>query len=126
MLGQANTAYAANNLDEALRILEEVIRIDSNVSVAWQILGQIHKEKGNNERALIAWMSAATIRRKDADLWLACAKLSEEAELLIQADYCYNQVIHERPGEVEAIWDRAQLLKKLGRTKKVTASPIDS
>ncbi|EMR08474.1 hypothetical protein PNEG_03302 [Pneumocystis murina B123] len=118
LLGYANQAFASGDFSEALKTLQEIIRIDSNVFAAWQTLGEVHRERGNIDKCLGAWISAAHLKPKDADLWLTCAKLSQDAQLWDQADYCYNRAIHARPADVDAIWDRAVLARDRGRTKK--------
>lgn len=118
LLGYANQAFASGDFSEALKTLQEIIRIDSNVFAAWQTLGEVHRERGNIDKCLGAWISAAHLKPKDADLWLTCAKLSQDAQLWDQADYCYNRAIHARPTDVDVIWDRAILARDNGRTKK--------
>ncbi|KAG5518178.1 hypothetical protein PMAC_003364 [Pneumocystis sp. 'macacae'] len=118
LLGYANQAFASGDFSEALKTLQEIIRIDSNVFAAWQTLGEVHRERGNIDKCLGSWISAAHLKPKDADLWLTCAKLSQDSKLWDQADYCYNRAIHARPSDVDAIWDRAILARDRGRMKK--------
>lgn len=119
LLGTANQLFVNGKLDEAQEILEEVIRIDYNVFAAWQTLGEVHKDRGNIDKCLTAWMSAAHLRPKDADMWRAVANLSLQCNLVDQADYCYNKLSRARPQDVDILWDRAMLNREYQRNHKV-------
>ncbi|KAK9460495.1 uncharacterized protein V1516DRAFT_652483 [Lipomyces oligophaga] len=118
LLGQANQAYATNDLDEAEKILAEVIRIDHNVYAAWKTLGEIHKQRGDISKCLLAWILAAHLRLKDAELWSICGKLSFQINQIDQALYCYNRAILANSNDVEAIFERGLIFKELGTVSK--------
>ncbi|KAK9448273.1 uncharacterized protein V1518DRAFT_418503 [Limtongia smithiae] len=118
LLGQANQAYATNDLDEAERILAEVIRIDNHVYAAWKTLGEIHKQRGDIPKCLLAWISAGHLRLKDSELWSICGKLSFQIGQVDQALYCYNRAILANGQDVEAIFERGLVFKKMGNLSK--------
>jgi general transcription factor 3C polypeptide 3 (transcription factor C subunit 4) len=120
LLGQANQLYVNGELDQAQAILQEIIRVDYNVFAAWQTLGEVHKDKGNIEKCLTAWMTAAHLRPKDTELWSAVASLSVQCGLVEQADYCYHKLSRARPQDVDILWDRALLNRDHGHNKKVS------
>ncbi|OLL23932.1 Transcription factor tau subunit sfc4 [Neolecta irregularis DAH-3] len=119
LMGRANQAYATGDLDEALKHLKEIIRIDFNVFSAWQTLGLVHKERGNEEKCLLAWITAAHLRPKEADLWIDCARMSQNSQHYSQAIYCLNRAIRHQPTNVSVIWERTLLYKSLKNTAKV-------
>lgn len=119
MLGRANQSFVNKDLNEAQDILEEVIRIDYNVFAAWQTLGEVHKDRGDLDKCLTAWMIAAHLRPKDGDMWYSVANLSAQLSHLDQADYCYNKLARARPQDVDVLWDRADFNREHGRNRKV-------
>lgn len=126
LLGQANQAYATGDLDEAERILAEVIRIDNQVYAAWKTLGEIHKQRGDIPKCLLAWISAGHLRLKDSELWSICGKLSFQIGQIDQALYCYNRAILGNSQDVEAIFERGLVFKEMGSYGKVYAASICS
>ncbi|KAK9238729.1 hypothetical protein V1525DRAFT_87424 [Lipomyces kononenkoae] len=122
LLGQANQAYATGDLDEAERILGEVIRIDNHVYAAWKTLGEIHKQRGDIPKCLLAWISAGHLRLKDSELWSICGKLSFQIGQVDQALYCYNRAILANSQDVEAIFERGLVFKEMGNVGKALES----
>lgn len=122
MLGRANQKFVEHDLDEAQKILEEIIRIDYNVFAAWQTLAEVHKDRGNMDKCLTALMTAAHLRPKDSDIWASVAALSVASGLIDQADYCYNKLCQALPQNVDVIWDRAILNKDNARSKKARSN----
>ncbi|PUU76293.1 hypothetical protein B9Z19DRAFT_1194856 [Tuber borchii] len=124
LLGQANSAYAFGKLDEAMKLVKQIIHIEPGVYSAWKILGEIFKEKGDKRKCLLAWLTAAHARPKDWELWVMCAKMSldqygtDNRAYKDQAVYCYNRAISAKPENIDAIYDRALLLKELGSLNK--------
>ncbi|KAJ8101512.1 hypothetical protein POJ06DRAFT_251706 [Lipomyces tetrasporus] len=118
LLGQANQAYATDDLEEAERILGEVIRIDNHVYAAWKTLGEIHKQRGDIPKCLLAWISAGHLRLKDSELWSICGKLSVQIGQIDQALYCYNRAILANGQDVEAIFERGLVFKEIGNLGK--------
>lgn len=124
LLGQANQAYAFRKLDEALKAVKQIIQIEPGVYAAWKILGEIFSEKGDKNKCLLAWLTAAHARPKDWELWLMCAKMSldqygpDKQSYRDQAIYCYNRAIRANPDNIDAIYDRSLLLKDAGQVSK--------
>ncbi|KAK9477446.1 hypothetical protein V1514DRAFT_363827 [Lipomyces japonicus] len=122
LLGLANQAYATNELDEAERILAEIIRIDNNVYAAWKTLGEIHRQRNDIAKCLLAWITAGHLRRKDGELWSICGKLSMEIGLINQSLYCYNRAILANGQDVESIFERGLVFKEMGNLGKALES----
>ncbi|KAI2626665.1 TPR-like protein [Hypoxylon sp. NC1633] len=75
-LSMASNAYMDGRLDEALKWLEETIRINSETHRAWVILASIHQEKGNKRNYYTAKDYAVHLQPKDIDGWLQCAEIA--------------------------------------------------
>lgn len=69
LLGQSNDHYVRQETDEAIRCLQQVIQIDANVHKAWNTLGLIYTELGDDAKALQAYLVAAHLQPKNAELW---------------------------------------------------------
>lgn len=126
MLGRANQCYVDNKLEEAQGILEEIIRIDSNVFAAWQTLGEVHKDRGKLDKCLTAWMTAAHLHPKNGAIWEACALLSVQMNLVDQADYCYNRLTSAMPKDVNVFYQRAFFNKENDRPQKVGVPNVNA
>jgi general transcription factor 3C polypeptide 3 (transcription factor C subunit 4) len=124
LMGEANQAYAFGHLDKAMALVKRIIQIEAGVYAAWKILGEIFKEKGENHKCLLAWLTAAHAKPKDFELWLTCARMSldqygpDKKNYRDQAIYCYNRAIRAEPDNIDAIYDRALLLKETGQLHK--------
>ncbi|EPY49866.1 transcription factor tfiiic complex subunit sfc4 [Schizosaccharomyces cryophilus OY26] len=127
LLSIANRLFAQEgNFAEAQKIAEEIVRIDNNVIAAWKMLGECHRQRGNErvniEKCLIAWMAAAHLKPKDYEMWATCAHLNESLEFWDQADYCYSRAILAKPNKEnllnEYIFNRSILNKDHGSLKK--------
>jgi len=107
-----------------MKLVKQIIHIEPGVYSAWKILGEIFKEKGDKRKCLLAWLTAAHARPKDWELWVMCAKMSldqygtDNRAYKDQAVYCYNRAISAKPENIDAIYDRALLLKELGSLNK--------
>ncbi|KAI5804589.1 hypothetical protein EDC01DRAFT_643999 [Geopyxis carbonaria] len=124
LMGEANTAFVTGALDKAMVVVKKVIQIEAGVYSAWKILGEIFKEKGEDHKCLLAWLTAAHAKPKDWELWLTCAKMSldqfgaDKKNYRDQAIYCYNRAIRANPDNIDAIYDRSLLLRETGQLRK--------
>ena len=124
LMGEANQAFAFSQLDKAMGLVKKVIQIEAGVYSAWKILGEIFKEKGEDHKCLLAWLTAAHAKPKEWELWLMCAKMSldqygpDKQNYRDQAIYCYNRAIRANPDNIDAVYDRALPLKETGQLHK--------
>ncbi|TFK72655.1 TPR-like protein [Pluteus cervinus] len=112
LIGDGNQAYIDNNFREAIRIMQEVIRIEPRAVAAWTVLAQCYDDIGQRERALQLRIMAAHLRH-DSDDWERLGRQSRELGFLQQALYCYRKVYALDPTNVDALWERASLAKQL-------------
>ncbi|KAF9481095.1 TPR-like protein [Pholiota conissans] len=113
LIGDGNQAYVDNNLPEAIRIMQEVIRIEPRAAAAWSVLAQCYEDMKEGQKALQLRIMAAHLRH-DAEEWDRLARQSREHGYNQQALYCYRKVYSLDPANVDALWDRAALAKEMG------------
>lgn len=138
MLGDANMCFVSGDLDGALAVVKKIIRIEAGVFAAWKLMGEIHREKGETKNCLLAFLTAAHTKPKEAELWVECAKMTmqlgeEEAAMGAgessikvfgkggykeQAIYCYSRAIASNPDDFDAIHERARLYWQIEQFKK--------
>ncbi|KAG5653250.1 hypothetical protein H0H81_001507 [Sphagnurus paluster] len=116
LIGDGNQAYVDSNLPEAIRIMQEVIRIEPRAASAWSVLAQCYADTNQPQKALQLRIMAAHLRH-DADEWDRLAIQSRELGYNQQALYCYRKVYSLDPTNVDALWDRASLAKETGDLK---------
>ena len=75
-LGDANTAYAYGNFEQAREKLLEVVRICPSCPDAYTTLGLIHDERQEAGKALDFLIIAAHLTPKDAEMWADLAQRS--------------------------------------------------
>lgn len=117
MLAQANIAYVEADLPSAIRQLEEVIRIEPTVKSAWYTLGMCFEELGEEEKSIQCRIVGAHLTSNASEEWKSLARRSRERGLLQQSIYCLQQAIKKNRNDVDAIWDRAVMLKDSGRLR---------
>ncbi|KAH9476509.1 Transcription factor tau subunit sfc4 [Psilocybe cubensis] len=113
LIGEGNQAYVDNNIPEAIRIMQEVIRIEPRAASAWSVLAQCYEDMKEDQKALQLRIMAAHLSH-DAEEWDRLARQSREHGYKQQALYCYRKVYSLDPTNVHALWDRASLAKEMG------------
>ncbi|KAI9254630.1 hypothetical protein BDA99DRAFT_162343 [Phascolomyces articulosus] len=115
MLGQANVLYISQDYGKAIDFLQNLITKYPNVYQAWNTLGLVHEEMGHRDKALQLRMVAAHMNQNDANLWKELGVKSIEADANQQAIYCFTKALVAQPADIDALWDRSFLYRKLGR-----------
>ncbi|ESK86429.1 TPR-like protein [Moniliophthora roreri MCA 2997] len=116
LIGEGNQAFVDNDLPEAIRVMQEVIRIEPRAAAAWTVLAQCYDDMKQADRALQLRIMAAHLRH-DAEEWDNLARQSRKLGYHQQALYCYRKVYSLDPSNVDALWDRAVLAKEIGDLK---------
>jgi general transcription factor 3C polypeptide 3 (transcription factor C subunit 4) len=75
LIGDGNQAYVDNNLPEAIRIMQEVIRIEPRAASAWSVLAQCYEDSKEDQKALQLRIMVAHLRH-DAEEWDRLARQS--------------------------------------------------
>ncbi|KAJ0961110.1 hypothetical protein J5N97_000925 [Dioscorea zingiberensis] len=121
-IGDATLHYASGDYDEAVPLLEEVVRIAPNLPTAYYILGLIYDATGNRQKALNFHMIAAHLSPKDPSLWRKLIAWSIEEKNTGQVRYCLSKAITADPKDVGLRFDRALLYCELGEYQKAAES----
>eukprot|EP00891_Asterochloris_glomerata_P001408 jgi/Astpho2/1408/Aster-06258 len=121
-LAAGSLLYAEGKFDEAIPRLKEVIRLAPNFSDGYERLGIIYEEQKDLRRSLNALMLAATIKKKDRELWKRLFNVSIQLNYYRQAIHCLDNVLARWPEDAGARWDRAVLYGELGEPRKAIRS----
>ncbi|GAA5974117.1 hypothetical protein JCM11641_003446 [Rhodosporidiobolus odoratus] len=118
LLGQGNQAYSEGRLLEAIELLSEVVRIDPIIRVSWYTLATIYEEMEDREKAVQCKIVATHLvgGKHSSQDWVELGRESRDLGLLHQAIYCFTQAVKANKEDVDAMWDRAILLKLSGAT----------
>ncbi|GAA5898643.1 hypothetical protein JCM8208_004721 [Rhodotorula glutinis] len=117
LLSQATSAYAQGSHTEAIELFSEVIRIDPVISQAWYTLATIYEELEDREKSVQCKIVAThLLGSQGAADWADLGRECRDIGLLHQAIYCFTQAIKGDKEDVDAMWDRAILLKLSGAT----------
>lgn len=122
LLSQANEAFAMNELDKAIKIYKQVIKLDKNNFSAYKTLGEIYRMQNDVNRCSNIWLLAAHLNPGDVDFWKTVAELSVELGHFKQAIYCYRRAISASKGkDYDAIFSRACLYREVGKYKRASS-----
>ncbi|KAL2539019.1 tetratricopeptide repeat (TPR)-containing protein [Forsythia ovata] len=121
-LGDATLHYAHGRYEEAISVLNEVIRLAPNLSDPYHTLGLIYNEMGDKKRALNFYMIAAHLTPKDASLWKPLITWSIEQDNKRQANYCLTKAITADPEDLNLQIHRASIYVELGEYHKAAES----
>ncbi|KAJ1030337.1 hypothetical protein NDA16_001247 [Ustilago loliicola] len=125
LLADVNLAYVENRLRDAIPKLEEVIRIEPNVMAAWNTLGLIYEELGEEEKSIQCRIIGAHLQPRATQEWKSLAYRSIKQNLYRQAIYCFQQAIKIDKTDIDSIWDRALLLRDLGDYRAAINGMLD-
>ncbi|EPZ34555.1 TPR-like protein [Rozella allomycis CSF55] len=117
-MGQANSAYVQRKYDEAIPLLQEVIKLAPEAHEPYKVLGLINEERGDLELAYNFFMIAAHMAVRDKGLWERLTQYSFDVKKYTQALYCLSRVSSCDPKEVDALWLRANLCIQMNMPKK--------
>lgn len=127
-LGEASDALMRRDLDEALRIVEEIIRVNGETHEAFLMLSTIHQERGQTGAAIMAMCLASHLKPRDFHGWLTCAQfaLSDDTEgsreqNLEIAQLCYSAAIRANPKSLKARMGKANCALEAGRSSVAAA-----
>lgn len=121
-LSKANEAFVSNDLDKALKLYSEVIKMDKNNFSAYKTLGEIYRMKNELNKCSNIWLLAAHLNPKDVEFWKTVAELSVELGHFKQAIYCYRRAISASGGkDLDAIFSRACLYREVSKFKRASS-----
>lgn len=122
LLSRANESFVNNDLDNALKLYSEVIKMDRNNFSAYKTLGEIYRMRNDLNKCSNIWLLAAHLNPKDVDFWKTVAEISVELGHFKQGIYCYRRAITASGGrDFDAIFSRACLYREVGKFKRASA-----
>lgn len=77
-LSAATNAFMSGDLDEALRQVNDAIRINGEIHRSWSLLAEVLRERGDYKQSLLALVCAAHLQPKIFDVWLDCGRFALE------------------------------------------------
>ena len=75
MVGEGNQAYVDGNVEDAIRVMQEVIRIEPRATDAWSVLANCYSDLNQPDKALQVRIMGAHLRH-DAEDWEHLARES--------------------------------------------------
>lgn len=126
-LGLANEAFAESNIDEARRLVDEIIRINAETYEAWNLLSSICQEQNNCEEALMALIVAAHLRPKHVGAWFNAVDYALTSmgpltpTLLREAEFCLSSCVRQVPTNIEARIRKAQVIARRGKWNRAAS-----
>ncbi len=99
---------------ESMAMVNEVLRKDPNVAHGYYLKGWIHMETRDTNLAISSFRTAVEQDPQDYDAYLMLAKLSAARHDPLAEQY-FNTAIDMRPGQVEAIYNKAIYYQENGR-----------
>lgn len=88
LIGEGNQAYVDNNVPEAIRIMQEVIRIEPRAVSAWSVLAQCQADDNEPVKALQLRIMAAHLTH-DPDEWY---NLASQSRLVALPRFRFSQI----------------------------------
>lgn len=102
MIVQADKAMAAGETDEALRLLALAIERNPTLTVAHMKMGEIYRQRGQNESALDSYESAARLEPRNFDAQYYHGVTLHLLERLSDAVRAYLRALAIRPDDFQA------------------------
>lgn len=122
LLSKANEAFVNNDLDNALKLYSQVIKMDKNNFSAYKTLGEIYRMKNDLNKCSNIWLLAAHLNPRDVEFWKTVAELSVELGHFKQGIYCYRRAISASKGkDIDAIFSRSCLYREIGKFKRASS-----
>ncbi|EME26724.1 General transcription factor 3C polypeptide 3 [Galdieria sulphuraria] len=109
-MGEANLAFVEGRYEQAIEILEHIIKEAPKVAAPYHTLSVIFENKGETQKALDFALIAAHLTPRDIDMWKQLAVKSQELKNLDLAIYCLSKAVKASGGKDEqALRARANL-----------------
>jgi general transcription factor 3C polypeptide 3 (transcription factor C subunit 4) len=102
-LSKASQAYIERRFDDAIEMVQEIIRINAEIFESWTLMASIFEETGQMSNAFMALVSAAHLRPKDVSGWLRCAEFGMQetgedvGKHIGTVKFCYSSAVRADP-----------------------------
>ena len=125
-LNMASEAYVQGRVGDAIKLVEDAIRINAEIHRAWVLLAQLFEEQGDLKKRLTALICASQLEPKNIEGWLSVAQSAvalrdvypdDAEELTRQAILCYSCALRADVEHQAARHSRAALCLDRGQYK---------
>ena len=125
-LNMASEAYVQGRVNDAIKLVEDAIRINAEIHRAWILLAQLFEEQGDLKKRLTALICAAQLEPKNVEGWLNVAQSAvalreiypdDTEDLTRQAILCYSCALRADVEHQDARHSRAALCLDRGQYK---------
>ncbi|KAJ2895518.1 hypothetical protein MKZ38_006393 [Zalerion maritima] len=117
-LTQASDAFIAEDYELAMKLVQDVVRINAEVPDAWSLLSAVHHELGKHNEAAMALLFSVQLRPKDVEALLNCAESAlrwlRGPKSLEIAGQCYSAALRADPYHLGARLGKASIEHDLG------------
>ncbi|KAF3770208.1 TPR-like protein, partial [Cryphonectria parasitica EP155] len=131
LLSQASDSLLRRELDNALAVVEEVIRQNAETHDAWMMLSSIYQERGQMREAIMAMCFAAHLRPRDFYGWMTVAQFALDDTTpdgrqrnLDTAQMCFSAAIRANPKSMKARIGKANCALEAGRSSTAAAEYV--
>ncbi|CAG9317966.1 GTF3C3 [Blepharisma stoltei] len=119
LLGQANQYFVFHQFDEAYAILKDVITKAPCLPDPYHVLGLIHEERREHDKAVNFFMLAAQMTQHDSELWSKVAHMHKDFGHFKEAVYCFSRALQNKKGpDIELMKEKAVCYEKIGDYRK--------
>lgn len=122
LIGKANSLYLSNNLDEAIKVLHEIIGFDPNIQEVYSLLSLIYEEKQDMKHSIYFLMIAAHLSQGDSEIWIKCFNLNKKIGNLQQAEYCLSRAVRMEKENPYFLYEKAIINEELNNFKKAATA----
>lgn len=125
-ISMASNSYVNKRLDEAIKYVEEAIRINAETYRAWTLLATFLEEKGDLKGSFTARVFSCHLQPKNVEGWINCADLGialrdelpdDAAHFLEQASICYSAALRADISNQRARHSRAAIAFERGQIR---------
>ncbi|KAL2936929.1 General transcription factor 3C polypeptide 3 [Bienertia sinuspersici] len=121
-LGDANLHYAHGRYEDAISLLNKVVRLAPNLPDPYHTLGLVYNSMGDKKKSLDCYLIAAYVGPRDSPLWKLLVTWSIEQGNFGQARSCIDKAIKVDPADVTLWYHRASIYTVLGECSKAAES----
>jgi tetratricopeptide (TPR) repeat protein len=93
LLGQAHQHFIFKEFDQAVELLNIIIRKAPNLAEPLNVLGLIHSELKEPEKAANCYFLAAQLTPQDSQLWVKVGHMFKELSHFKEANYCFSRAL---------------------------------
>lgn len=123
-IARAAIKHGANEYDEAISLLKEVVLLAPNFPEPYDLLGDIYKDKGEDTKSLEFYMLAALVSPKNPELWRRLVSMAMKLNKRGLASYCLSKAISADPSDVYLRNSYVQHQLELGNFRNAAAGYV--